>query len=608
MVIPKLKVGPFLASGASLAIACGGAGGLSGVIVGCWVARLNGIPVASAQGLLLAVTIGITYCTIFLAIGLIAWALGRAAVAALGRPTISRLRIGLAVGVSSCPLILLVRSHLAYGRPRSSLSLVIALMGSALLTSLAIVAPRTLRRVVTYGSVIPAVVLFTAISTEPKGEAKPGPAVRLLDQKLSLHSDPGAPNRRRRILLVGFDGLDPVTLQTLMARGEMPTFSGLRHDGTFARSKTLSPTASPIIWSTIATGKQPEKHGIFGFVNHTFPGLERPIARYPEGVGYQRMTSLYTSLGLSRPIPPSRDQLTTNAIWDVVSATGGRVAVVNWWVSWPAESVHGVIVSDRFFSLLRRRASAQEAQGATYPPALYDRLVGSIDTGRSQLLADLDDAEQEKLFGGLKGRSDRELLEWALALDDTSMGVAGEVLKRGPYDFVAVYLRGIDIVSHGFSNQGSAQARDLYRRKLLEGYYHQADRQLATLMSLADHETDVLVCSDHGFEMQPEGTYGHRDAPDGVFLLGGPDVEHGKEIARVRVADYTPTMLYLLGKPVGKDMDGRVLAEALRPELLAHRPVDYLPSYDDMPRQARLQDSSIDDETYQDLRALGYVK
>jgi predicted AlkP superfamily phosphohydrolase/phosphomutase len=451
------------------------------------------------------------------------------------------------------------------------------------------------------------VVLFTAISIEPKGEAKPGPAVRPLDQKLSFHSDPGGPNRRR-ILLVGFDGLDPVTLQTLMARGEMPTFSRLRREGTFARSKTLSPTASPIIWSTIATGKQPEKHGIFGFVNHTFPGLGRPIARYPEGVGYQRVTSLFTSLGLSRPIPPTRDQLTTNAIWDLVSAGRGKVAVVNWWVSWPAEKVRGVIVSDRFFGLLKRRASPEEARGATYPPALYDELVGSIDTGRSQLLADLDDAEQEALFGGFKGRSDRELLEWALAMDDTSMSVARDVLKRGPYDLVAVYLRGIDIVSHGFSNQASAQAKDLYRRKLLEGYYRQADSQLATLISLADSETDVLVCSDHGFETQPEGTYGHRDAPDGVFLLAGPDAEHGKEIARVRMADYTPTLLYLMGKPVGKDMDGRVLAEALRPDLLAARPVDYLPSYDDMPRQARLQDSSIEDEAYEDLRALGYVK
>jgi hypothetical protein len=74
------------------------------------------------------------------------------------------------------------------------------------------------------------------------------------------------------------------------------------------------------------------------------------------------------------------------------------------------------------------------------------------------------------------------------------------------------------------------------------------------------------------------------------------------------VFDVTPTLLYLMGLPVGEDMDGRVLTEALSPQLLARRPVDWIGSHDTGQRGGKPLPSDIDQDILQELRTLGYVQ
>ena len=62
---------------------------------------------------------------------------------------------------------------------------------------------------------------------------------------------------RRRLLLVGWDGADWKVISPLMDKGEMPHLQKLVERGVMGELATLTPTLSPVLWNSIATGKRP---------------------------------------------------------------------------------------------------------------------------------------------------------------------------------------------------------------------------------------------------------------------------------------------------------------------------------------------------------------
>jgi predicted AlkP superfamily phosphohydrolase/phosphomutase len=73
-------------------------------------------------------------------------------------------------------------------------------------------------------------------------------------------------DRHGRVIVLGLDGMDPDVVERLMAEGALPHFRQLRDGGASGRLRSSPPLLSPIIWTTIATGKPPETHGIGHFV------------------------------------------------------------------------------------------------------------------------------------------------------------------------------------------------------------------------------------------------------------------------------------------------------------------------------------------------------
>jgi predicted AlkP superfamily phosphohydrolase/phosphomutase len=59
----------------------------------------------------------------------------------------------------------------------------------------------------------------------------------------------------------------------------------------------------------------------------------------------------------------------------------------------------------------------------------------------------------------------------------------------------------------------------------------------------------------------------------GILILHGPAVQPGLRIEGARLVDLAPTILYLMDEPVPVEMDGRVLTEPLRRELVLGRPI-----------------------------------
>jgi predicted AlkP superfamily phosphohydrolase/phosphomutase len=198
------------------------------------------------------------------------------------------------------------------------------------------------------------------------------------------------------------------------------------------------------------------------------------------------------------------------------------------------------------------------------------------------------------------------------ATDETFRRIALHLNERD-VDFLAVYFNGIDSMCHCFWDQCHTRGHPL--RAVIDDYYVWMDGVLGQFMELVDDETLLVVCSDHGF-------YGPRRAKDGGTLLGvymhgrygivglmGKGVRKGSHIVDAEIMDITPTILYALGLPVGRDMRGRVLTEGFDVECLEHRPVHFIPTYETGERAAGDPIATpVDDKIKERLRTLGYIQ
>lgn len=75
---------------------------------------------------------------------------------------------------------------------------------------------------------------------------------------------PGYPDKK--VIVLGFDGLDPRVVKTMVDQGKLPNFKKLIEKGSFSKLKTTLPPQSPVAWSTFISGTNPGKHNIFDFL------------------------------------------------------------------------------------------------------------------------------------------------------------------------------------------------------------------------------------------------------------------------------------------------------------------------------------------------------
>src|SRR5512143_3435710 len=84
-----------------------------------------------------------------------------------------------------------------------------------------------------------------------------------------------------KVLLIGWDAADWKIIHDLVDAGKMPNMAKFIEEGTIGNLATLYPELSPMLWTSIATGKRPFKHGILGF---TEPD--------PHGAGIRPITNI----------------------------------------------------------------------------------------------------------------------------------------------------------------------------------------------------------------------------------------------------------------------------------------------------------------------------
>ncbi len=407
-------------------------------------------------------------------------------------------------------------------------------------------------------------------------------------------------SKKKKVLLIGWDAADWQIINPLIERGLMPTLQKFLAEAASGNIATLDPPYSPMLWTSIATGKHPYEHGVLGFTEVL-----------PDGSGIRGVSTH------SRKV---------KAIWNILNQEGLKSNVVSWWPSNPVEDINGVMVSNFY-------QHAHVKYGEDWP-----LLAGTVNKEEHRAaLAELRLHPEEltashlKPFipnlGNIKVEEDKILPSALKILAHVSCvhNATTYLLDETEWDFMGVYHDGIDHMCHLAMKYRAPHLPGIEDEKfnnyqeMVDGMYRFHDMMLERTLEMVDEDTYVMIVSDHGFRSDdsryvslPVGpaTPAIEHRPYGMIAIKGPGIKKGEKIYGASVLDVTPTLLYTMGLPVGQDMAGNILTNAF----VNPAPPSYIPSWETVPGDAAmLKDSATTDpiaeaQAMEQLIELGYVE
>lgn len=424
-----------------------------------------------------------------------------------------------------------------------------------------------------------------------KGDGAPGGTAR--------SGDGGAPRggdaEPARLLVIGVDSADWRLLDPLMAEGRLPVLKAFRAQAASGRMQSFYPLEkSPLLWASICTGVLPAVHGVDSFVKGSD---QKPVT------------------GSAWHAP---------ALWDILGAAGRSTFVSGMWTTFPARPIDGVMVSDY---LPYGREREKPLAGLVAPDSLAEAVVACRVDPSSLTAAQLarflpegaDVASLEKSWP-----QQMEKLRDIWAADLGYLSVARELRKGRDFDLFFFYLRGPDMISHGFYHYQSIDAADWRGdpaeltafRDVVRRYYEWTDEAVGEVLSWFPPDHPTVIASDHGFYgPRPEGKGTVEHSEWGIFMVRSPLHVPGAGFGHLQLLDICPTLLALLDLPPARDMPGQVLAAGLSArgqERVAHIEKNRVDSYLALRPAAGSgaveQDSAVEDEIRRQLRSLGYIK
>jgi predicted AlkP superfamily phosphohydrolase/phosphomutase len=398
-----------------------------------------------------------------------------------------------------------------------------------------------------------------------------------------------------KLLVIGLDSADWSLLDPLMAAGRLPHLKAFRAQAASGRMESFYPLEkSPVLWTSICTGVEPAVHGVENFVKGSD---QKPVT------------------GSAWHAP---------AIWDIIGAAGRSTLVSGMWMTFPARAINGVMVSDY---LPYGREREKPLAGLVHPDSLAEAVVScrvdpralSHDQLARFLPAGADVAALERVYP-----QQMQKLREIWAADLGYLNVARRLKSQRDFDLFLFYLRGPDMISHGFYHYRAADPAAWRGDRtelatfsgLVERYYEWVDEATGEVLSWfpADHPT--VVASDHGFHGprgEGKGTMEHSEW--GIFLVRSPLYTAGAAFGHLKLLDICPTMLALLDLPPARDMPGVVLAEGLTAtgrDRVAHIEKNRVPSYlalrPAVGGAVVETDDKVEEEIRRQLRSLGYIK
>lgn len=347
-----------------------------------------------------------------------------------------------------------------------------------------------------------------------------------------------------RVAVFAIDGADWELLKELADDGRIPNLKALTQGGTTASMLTIQPTVSPMLWTTVATGLAPDRHGVLDFLDR---GTHAPVESY------------------ARRAP---------ALWDIADAFGRATEVVNWWTAWPPTSSTGV-----FFD-----TPGPVLASAIYPPTLAPRAqtlsvpVNTIGYEQVRRFLNISSAEFDNAVSGGNPSDPINIFRGILSKTWSDHRVAINLYNEQKPLLLMMSYDGTDVVNHLFAPYHPPYREDVsqtsYRKywPTVANYYAEIDRLIGEWMNVLPPDTTVIITSAHGYRW---GKYRSHSLPNGratlsdhrnpgIFIAYGQHVAASRSGHPISIYDVAPTVLTLLGLPPSTEMTGHVATWAFK--------------------------------------------
>lgn len=396
--------------------------------------------------------------------------------------------------------------------------------------------------------------------------------------------DVPAPDRLAKVTVVALDAGSLEFISSAASEGRLPNFGRILDAGAVTHLATLHPTSADAVWAAIATGKLPQKNGIRSAAVYRVAGdgSGPPIQLLPD---FCFATALLR-FGILAEEPLTSASLRSRTLWAILSAAGVSVGVVNFPLTDPVPAVRGFIVSNTYVRQSQRSSTPADPAGV-YPDDLRVETSAVLREAEVSAAPDVPGAVTERQRA--PARLDRiyDRLHRYLTL-------------MHPVQVSLMRFQSLDAIGHYFlryampSQFGDVTEEDRRRYGgLLEAHYALVDEAIGRAIDGLGSDDLLLVVSAYGMEPlsmgkrvielligDPEVSGTHEAAPDGFLMAYGASVARARQLRRASVVDVLPTILYFLGLPVARDLDGFARADLFLPAFTKEHPITFIPSYD----------------------------
>lgn len=282
-----------------------------------------------------------------------------------------------------------------------------------------------------------------------------------------------------KLLLVGLDGATFDVIRPLAAKGRLPVLGELMTNHAHGVLRSTIPPVTPSAWTTIFTGKNAGRHGIYDFQE-----LE------PETYAFHTVRT---------------DKHGEKTIWNILEESNRRSIVIDVPFTYPPQPLNGLMLTG--YGTPRTPDTA-----FTYPHDFAERLP-------RDLRAEVKVALPTNRFD----RSSGFIGEWK----DVMAGrrrLLNHLIEAEPWDFFMVVFSITDNMAHVFWTYVDPAHPNYHRPEAQEyrdaffGGYEMCDQLLGDLMERAGPDTNTLVISDHGFGSVRPRQYIYRRLLHGGFV------------------------------------------------------------------------------------------
>jgi hypothetical protein len=366
-----------------------------------------------------------------------------------------------------------------------------------------------------------------------------------------------------RLHLVWLDGASLDFIAPIVAEGRLPTFGRILDGGASLHLTTIRPTQPGPVWAAAATGKYPPRNGIRSGERYGFGAGPAAVELLPDLC----LAHALVTLGILDRRPLEAGAFRARPFWHVLGDAGVPAGIVGVPLTHPAPPIDGYVVSDRLH-LAREGRFPVPLERLVHPPEALALVPEQATNGSAS--------------------RDAWYREYARRLE-----------ARWPPRVSLIRYEGLDRAGHHYLRYampaafGDVSVEERQRfGQLLEGAYAEVDEELASIIERLGPDDLLLVVSGFGMApvspgkrilawllREPALSGSHEGAPDGFLLAYGRMVRPGR-LPVGAIVDVAPTVLYFLGLPVARDMDGSARTDLFAPVFTADRPVIFVPTYD----------------------------